>query len=51
MGARRGVGKPHVYPGGSLNNISYRVTGFMSEEVYEKVLGEYEQEFRRRTEL
>lgn len=30
------------------NNLSFRVTGFMSEEVFSKVLGEYEQELRRR---
>ena len=41
----------YIPAGRYKNNISYRVTGFMSEEVYEKVLGEYEQEFRRRTEL
>jgi len=30
------------------NSISYRVTGFMSEDVYARVLGGYEQELRRR---
>ena len=33
------------------NNLSFRVTGFMSEEVFSKVLGEYEQELRRRIDL
>lgn len=28
--------------------VSFRVTGFMSEEVFAKVLGEYEQELKRR---
>lgn len=30
------------------NSISYRVTGFMSEDVYVKILGAYEQELKRR---
>jgi hypothetical protein len=30
------------------NNVSLSVTGFMSEEVYRKILGEYEREFKRR---
>ncbi len=33
------------------NNLSFRVTGFMSEEVFVKVLGEYEQELKRRIDL
>ena len=30
------------------NNVSITVTGFMSEEVYKRILDEYEQEFHRR---
>lgn len=30
------------------SNVSVRVTGFISEDVYEKILGEYEKEFLRR---
>ncbi len=30
------------------SNLSVRVTGFISEDVYEKILGEYEKEFERR---
>jgi hypothetical protein len=41
----------YIPAGRYKNNISYKVSGFMSEEVYQKVLGEYEQEFRRRNEL
>ena len=33
------------------NNLSFRVTGFMSEEVFVKVLGEYEQELKRRIDV
>ena len=47
-----GLGSRMYIPAGRYkNNISYKVSGFMSEEVYQKVLGEYEQEFRRRNEL
>jgi len=35
-------------PGGRhRNSLTIRVTGFMSEEVYDNVLGEYEQELKR----
>jgi len=30
------------------SNVSVRVTGFISEDVYEKILGEYEKDFLRR---
>jgi hypothetical protein len=32
------------------NNLSFQVTGFISEEVYTKVLADYEQELMRRME-
>lgn len=47
----RSAGISHrVYiPAGRFQNkISFSVTGFMSEEVYRKVLGDYEREFKRR---
>ena len=41
----------YVPAGRYRNNLSFRVTGFMSEEVFAKVLGEYEQELRRRIDV
>ncbi len=32
------------------NNLSFQVTGFISEEVYTKILADYEQELMRRME-
>ena len=32
------------------NNLSIQVTGFISDEVYAKILDEYEQELLRRVE-
>ena len=37
----------YIPTGRYRNTITFRVTGFMSEEVYEKILGEYEQEFHK----
>ena len=38
----------YIPAGRFYNNVSLSVTGFMSEEVYRKVLGDYEREFKRR---
>lgn len=38
----------YIAAGRYKNNLSYQVTGFMGEEVYQRVLAEYEQEFERR---
>lgn len=38
----------YIGAGRFRNNLSYRVTGFMSEDVYLRVLAEYEQELQRR---
>ncbi|HJP30218.1 MAG TPA: hypothetical protein QGF95_06660 [Candidatus Latescibacteria bacterium] len=38
----------YIAGGRHKNNLSCKVTGFMGEEVYARVLGEYEQEFERR---
>jgi hypothetical protein len=47
----RAVGPPfrmYVPAGRYRNSLSFEVTGFLSEESYRKVLGEYEQQFSRR---
>ncbi|MBT6149731.1 MAG: hypothetical protein HOH74_30105, partial [Gemmatimonadetes bacterium] len=38
----------YIAAGRYRNNLSYRVTGFMGEDVYTRVLAEYEQEYERR---
>ncbi len=38
----------HIPAGRYHNNLSYKVTGFMGEEVYARVLAEYQQEHERR---
>jgi hypothetical protein len=38
----------HIPAGRYRNNLSYKVTGFMGEEVYARVLAEYQQEHERR---
>ncbi len=38
----------YIAAGRYRNNLSFRVTGFMSSEVYERVLGDYETELDRR---
>ena len=38
----------YIPAGRFRNNLSYRVTGFMSEELFGRILAEYEQEFQRR---
>lgn len=38
----------YIAAGRFRNNLSFRVTGFMGDEVYARVLGEYEQEYERR---
>ena len=38
----------YIPAGRYRNNLSFKVTGFMSEEVFARVLGEYEQECRKR---
>lgn len=40
----------YIAAGRYRNNLSFRVTGFMGEEVFARVLGEYEQEFLRRNQ-
>ncbi len=40
----------YIPAGRYRNNLSYRVTGFMSEEVYTRVLAEYEEEYNRRNQ-
>ena len=41
----------YIPAGRFRNNLSFKVTGFMSEEVFDRILGEYEQEFKRRTRV
>ena len=41
----------YIPAGRYRNTITFKVSGFMSEEVYQKILGEYEQEFHRRMGL
>ena len=44
-----GVESRMYIPAGRFkSNLSLKVTGFISEDVYEKILGEYEKEFARR---
>lgn len=38
----------YIAAGRFRNNVSFRVTGFMSEEVYARILGDYEKELDRR---
>ncbi|MFH1566675.1 MAG: hypothetical protein ABIL09_01655 [Gemmatimonadota bacterium] len=38
----------YIPAGRYRNNLSFRVTGFMSEELYGRILADYESEFRRR---
>lgn len=38
----------YIAAGRFRNTLSFRVTGFMGEEVFTRVLGEYEQEYDRR---
>jgi hypothetical protein len=38
----------YIAAGRYRNNLSFKVTGFMSDEVYERVLGDYENELDRR---
>jgi hypothetical protein len=38
----------YIAAGRYKNNLSYKVTGFMGEEVFTRVLAEYEQEYERR---
>ena len=40
--------RTYIPVGRFKSNVSVRVTGFISEDVYEKILGEYEKEFLRR---
>lgn len=48
-GRSAGLDSRMYIPAGRFrNNLTYRVTGFMSEELYERILAEYEQEFERR---
>ena len=38
----------YIPAGRYRNNLSYRVSGFMSNEIFERILGEYEREYIRR---
>ncbi|MDA0336601.1 MAG: hypothetical protein O2782_15675, partial [bacterium] len=40
----------YIPAGRYRSNLSYRVTGFMGEEVYTRVLAEYEEEYNRRNQ-
>ena len=40
----------YIPTGRFKNNLSFQVTGFISEEVYTKILADYEQELMRRME-
>ena len=45
-----GLGSRMYIPVGRFhNNVTISVTGFMSEELYVKIMQEYEQEFKRRS--
>jgi hypothetical protein len=47
-GRPQGADKRHYIPAGrQQNTLSLRVTGFMSEDVYGNILGEYERELKR----